>query len=135
MSVYATAADLTRLAIPAEALEGITVEDQDAALSAASSVADGYLASRYTLPLTSWGDDLRRAVCLIAAYDLMTRRGYNPEGGDEQLRLRYEDAIRWLERVADGKVTPPAEDSSTAGTSASAGLGSPEVRSGTKRGW
>lgn len=103
---YATAADLARLALPARALTGIPLDDQNAAIDAASAVADGYLAARYTLPLLAWGEDLKRAVSLMAAYDLMTRRGYSPEGGDEQLRLRYEDAIRWLEQVGKGTISP-----------------------------
>lgn len=56
-------------------------------------------------------DDLRRAVCCIAAYDLLSVRGYNPEGADENLRLRYEDAIRWLKGVASGFIDPGLIDS------------------------
>jgi len=37
----------------------------------------------------------------------MSRRGYDPRGGqNETFRLRHEDAIRWLERVSSGQVTP-----------------------------
>lgn len=134
MPSYATTADLTKLAIPAEALVGIVAADQDAALAAASSLADSYLASRFSLPLTKWGDDLRRAVCLIAAYDLMTRRGYNPEGGDANLRLRYDDAIRWLERVADGRIAPAVTDSATS-TQTTAGTWGASVKTNPRRGW
>lgn len=103
---YADVADLYRLALRQAALSGILVADQNAALEAASRVADSYLQARYKLPLTAWGDDLRRAVAIIAAYDLLAGRGFTPEGADEHVRLRYEDALRWLRDVSLGVVTP-----------------------------
>lgn len=127
---YATRADLTRLSLPAAALAGVPEADQDAALEAASDLADSYLAARYTLPLVSWQDDLRRAVCAIAAYDLMVRRGFSPQGADEQLRLRYEDALRWLDLVARGLVSPAIEDSAPGDDGAG-----PVGYTRPKRGW
>ena len=109
---YATRDDLFRLGLPEGALRGVppaTIED---ALEAASRLADSYLRARYALPLSSWDEALTRAVAIIAAYDLMAVRGYDPaRGADEVLRLRYEDAIRWLERVAAGAVSPEVQDS------------------------
>ncbi len=108
MQAFASPSDLARLGVGAAATVGIASADIAAALDAASSLASGYLAAQYTLPLASWGDDLRRAVCMIAAYDLIGgNRGFNPENGaDVTLRLRYEDAIKWLEKVAAGTVIP-----------------------------
>lgn len=105
MTRYATTTDLTRLGLPSTALSGVAAEAQEDALDAASSLADGYLSSRFGLPLSAWGDDLRGCVCKLAAYDLMVTRGYSPEAGrDDQLRLRHEDAMRWLRDVASGIV-------------------------------
>jgi len=102
---YATTTDLTRLGLPSAALSGVATDAQEDALDAASSLADGYLSSRFGLPLSAWGDDLRMCVSRIAAYDLMVTRGYAPEAGrDDQLRLRHEDAMRWLRDVASGIV-------------------------------
>jgi phage gp36-like protein len=110
---YAETPDLAQLGLPASVLSGFTPADQNAALEAASSLADSYLAARYTLPIISWGSALTRAVAVIAAYDLMSRRGYDPNRpGDENLRLRYEDALRWLQDVAAGRVDPQVQDSS-----------------------
>lgn len=107
MSSYAAPADLKALSLPASALTGITDPEIQKALDTASSLADGYLGSRYALPITAHGEDLTRAVCNIAAYDLMTRRGYNPDaGGNDSIRDRYTDALRWLERIAGGLVSP-----------------------------
>ncbi|WP_003047195.1 DUF1320 domain-containing protein [Thermus aquaticus] len=108
---YATQSDLFRLGLPEGALRGVSPSTIEDALEAASRLADSYLRARYDLPLASWGRGLTRAVALIAAYDLMSRRGYDPtRPGQENLRMRYEDAIRWLEGVAAGKVDPGVED-------------------------
>lgn len=104
---YASLADLAALGLPPHALAGVEAADQYAALEAASALVDSYLRGRYPLPLLSWGRELTRVTAIIAAYDLMSRRGYDPNRpGDENLRLRYEDAIRWLEGVAAGRIDP-----------------------------
>jgi phage gp36-like protein len=133
---YATRTDLVNLGIAAQALEGVATGSQDAALLAASELADSYLGSRFTLPLTAWGSDLKRHVCSIAAWDLLGgTRGFNPEAGtNEVVRTRYEDAIRWLEQVAANKVTPAGAVDSSSPTS-SRGPASAFVRSSPKRGW
>jgi phage gp36-like protein len=109
---YATQDDLFRLGLPERAFRGVSPSTIENALEAASRLADSYLRARYVLPLTAWDEALTRAVAAIAAYDLMAVRGYDPaRGADEVLRLRYEDAIRWLERVAAGAVSPEVRDS------------------------
>ena len=134
---YATRTHLGQFGIRAAALTGIPTGDQDAALEAASDHADSYLRSRFTLPLSVWQDDLRRAVCNIAAYDLLSARGFNPDAGaDSNVRQRYEDAIRWLERVSTGQVTPEVTDSSSGSSSGSGSAAGPaRVFSSEPRGW
>ena len=107
MSRYATTTDLTRLGLPSEALSAVPSATQEDSLDAMSAIADGYLASRYALPLSAWGDDLRAQVSRLAAYDLMVTRGYDPAvGADENLLLRHDHAMRWLRDVASGAVSP-----------------------------
>lgn len=113
---YATLEDLTRLGLPERALAGIPQEALEAALEGASRLADSYLQARYRLPLSAWGADLRRAVAILAAYDILSVRGFAPEGPDEHLRLRAEDAIRWLEGVAKGLITPVGIEDATPDT-------------------
>lgn len=133
---YATRTDLTRFGLPSGALTGIADATQDAALEAASDVADSYMRSRYTLPLTGYGDDLKRAVCAIAAWDLLSTRGYDPNrGSDEAVRMRADDAKGWLKDISAGKAavsggvtTPGPSRFSRVATAAS-------VRSDSKRGW
>jgi phage gp36-like protein len=97
------------MSVNAGAFTGVVTADQDAALDAASREADGFLTRRYTLPLLQFGSDLKQAVCDIAAYRILRARGFNPAKGgsdSEQLRLGYQDAMKWLGQVSDGKVTP-----------------------------
>ncbi len=107
MSSYAAPAQLVQLAINAVALGSITNADQQAALDAASTELDGYLASQYVLPLSSWGTDLTEHTCHIAAYRLMGRRGYRAGGVDQGFKERYDDAIRWATKISTGTVSPP----------------------------
>lgn len=104
---YADRTDFTRLGLPAGALTSVPTDSQDAQLAAASSFVDGYLAKRFTLPLSAWGDDVTRATCAVAAWDSLTVRGFNPNSpADVAVRMRYEDIVRWLEKVASGAVVP-----------------------------
>lgn len=103
---YATRTDLTTHGLSSAAIAGVSTTAQDAALDAASKTADSYLRARYATPLTTYGTDLTRAVCQIAAWDLLSVRGYDPaRGGDEAVRLRAEDAMRWLRDLGAGKAS------------------------------
>lgn len=130
---YATPADLAVFGVASAALSGFTDDQKQAAINAASSVADGYLRSRFQLPLTGTPTtDLTRAVCAIAVFDLLTTGGFNPEvGSDDVLRTRYKDAISWLRDIADGRVTPLLSDSSASSPTPRA----PLVLSQPSRGW
>lgn len=135
---YADRTDLVRLGLRAEALTGYPTASQDAALEAASDVADSYLRARYDLPLTSWGDDLRRAVAAIAALDIMTTRGFNPSAGsDDILMRRQEQAIGWLKDVAANRATVSGGNTTptTSTRARAAGPSAATVASRDRRGW
>ncbi|WP_394845181.1 DUF1320 domain-containing protein [Pendulispora brunnea] len=125
---YATRADLAQYGLTAQALAVFTDEQQERALRGASATADGYLRSRYSLPLADWDDDLRRNVCLLAAYDLMASHGVYPDGIDETLRLRAESAVGWLKSVSSGVVTIAVAETPPV-------INSPAVMTTRKRGW
>ena len=130
---YATAADFDRFGIRPEALpQTITAQDKDAAISAASGRADSYLGARFRLPIAAWGDDLRQAVCAIAAFELIASQvGFNPESGHNMVLVtRKEDAIRWFEQVSRGHVTPAGVVETPPPTSSVS-----RVKSNRKRGW
>lgn len=103
---YATTTDLANLGLIGGALQNVTTQVQNAALLAASAVADSYLQSRYDLPIANWGQDLVRVVCAIAAYDILTSRGYSPQSQDDHIRQRQQDGIAWLKEVSQGLQTP-----------------------------
>ncbi|BBD77236.1 gp436 family protein [Hydrogenophilus thermoluteolus] len=104
---YATAAELaTRYG--ADRLIDLTDRDGDGigddpmiaqALADADAEIDGYLASRYRLPLPTVPALLTRIACDIAIYRLLSLRRM---GDIEDARRRYEDARRLLEAIAKG---------------------------------
>lgn len=132
---YADRTDLSRLGIAAAALSGVATATQDAALDAASDTADGYLRGRYTLPLTTWGDDLRAHVCGIAAWRLLANRGFDPNrAGDIAIRQLYDDAISWLKDVSAGRVVVSGGNTSPTATR-HARASAPRATSDRTRGW
>lgn len=70
-------------------------------LERASATIDSYLAGRYPLPWTDTPGILVGKCCDIARYEMTGAETQNTE----EIRKRYEDAIRYLERVADGRIT------------------------------
>lgn len=70
-------------------------------LERATATIDSYLAGRYPVPWTDTPGILTGKCCDIARYELTGAETQNTE----EIRQRYEDAIRYLERVADGRIT------------------------------
>lgn len=87
------------------------------ALADTDGEIDGYLSGRYALPLAEVPPVLVWVASDISRYHLYD------DAAPDQVRTRYEDARRYLEKVADGKVQ--------LGLPASSGLvtvtGTPEV--------
>lgn len=122
-TVYATRTDLTQIGLVGAALANVPTAAQDEALQAASAIADSYLQGQFILPLTQWGYDLVRAVCVIAAWDCLAARGYAPQSqADQNVYKRYQDALAWLDEVSKGIQTPVnVLDSSTTPTNPDGG--------------
>ena len=102
---YATLTDLASAGLPAAALASISSGDKQAALDDMSAWCDSYLGDKYQLPLLAPYDrSLVRAVCWLAAWDLLTLRGYNPsDPTDAMVERRKDMAIDYLTRVANGQ--------------------------------
>ena len=98
--------DLYRLGIRDVVLSSISPYDQDVALDAVSAQVQAELATRYSAPWASWGDDIRKIVCQIAAYDMLSAlRGYNPAAGaDPNIRDRAVDARKTLISIAKSEI-------------------------------
>lgn len=126
MPQYALVVDLVQLAINASALASISAADQQAALDSVSAEMDGYFADQYTLPLlpipgyagtgAPFPPDLKQHVCDAAAYRLMKRRGFFPEGNDTSYREAHDDTWKWAREIAQGLISPPGFIDSTPAT-------------------
>ena len=73
------------------------VESINSAIQDASDIADGYVGVKYPIPLPEVPKNLKIIICDIARYFLWKTEA------SEEARRRYEDAIAFLKRVADGK--------------------------------
>lgn len=71
------------------------------ALEDASAEMDTYLASRYSVPVKTHARFLAGLCCDIARY----RLSGSETAETNPIRIRYRDAIRFLERAADGAIT------------------------------
>ncbi len=85
------------------------------ALADADAKIDGYLASRYTLPLATVPGSLVRIACDIARYFLYDNHA------TEEVRNRYKDAEKFLVSLGKGEITLGPDPSGTQV------VGSPEV--------
>lgn len=108
MGNYITKQDILEQ-LPEESLtqltddEGIgSVNDTrvDAAIEDAEGEADGYLAVRYTTPLSPVPAIIKKFAVDIAVYNLFARRDVVPEMREK----RYDNAIKFLSNVSKGVV-------------------------------
>ena len=120
---YATQADLsdrfgaTELAQLTDRTSGLVIDTAvlARALADADAEIDSYLATRYALPLASTPVVLVRLAADMARYRLYDDRV------TESVRVRYQDAVSLLKRLASGEVrldgaaTPPAAASDSSG--------------------
>lgn len=87
------------------------------AIADAEAEINGYLASRYTLPLATVPAVLGRITCDLARYYLYD------DWTNEPVRSRYEDSVRLLKGISEGKVAlgidPEAQDPVTPAGAAS----------------
>lgn len=71
------------------------------AITAATELVDGYLAKRYQLPLEIVPIDLQEHARVLVFYNL--HRGLPQSVEPEVIRVR-DDALKWLQSVAEGKI-------------------------------
>lgn len=85
----------------------------DKAIAGADSLIDSHIATRYSVPVSPVPDIINGLAMDIAIYKISSRRSQAPDG----IRQTYEDAMKYLEKVAAGKIVIP--DASTAPSSES----------------
>ncbi len=132
MAQYALSADFTKYGLPAAALTGYAGDINDL-LTEGSAKVDTYLRGRYKTPLASpFPKEIVKAVCVLAAWDLLTIRGFDMNSeADSAVRERYNDLCGrpmqpgWLERISQGRINLDITADTTPGT----GEGAPIVTS------
>ena len=77
----------------------------DKACTDAQAIIDTYLAVRYELPLLDTLAEIPITVKNLAVDIAWYRLAYNRAKQTAEMRQRYEDAIKLLERIADGKAS------------------------------
>ena len=131
---YNSVAEYEARSIVTSALTGFSTPQKQSAIDQSAAVVDSYIGNVATLPLATYGEDIRGAEAKICDYELLSRRGYNPDGGgDGNVRLRYEDALAWLNAIAKGSARLLAPDNVDA--SPSTYEGGSYVVTRAKRGW
>ena len=88
----------------------------DAAIAGAVAEVDSYLGQRYSVPLP---DPIPAAVT-DAALTITWYRLHTDRAADKDLRVRYEDAVRWLRDVSAGRAALPGV--ATSASAPAAGL-------------
>lgn len=107
MSRYADESDLCVHGAPASAFGTLDSATKLKALEGASADLDAVISSQGAVPLTVWGEDVRKKIVHLATYDLLCRVGFNPNAGaDVNYRLRSDDARAWLRDIGKGIVRP-----------------------------
>ncbi len=109
---YLTLAELEDLALPPGAQGALGAAVLGQLIERGSREADVYLRARYTLPLLSWGDDLRGWVADLVAFHAVRRIGVNPEADDYRVfKEASEHAHRQLRAVSQRLIHPEVQDS------------------------
>jgi len=149
MAVYADLEDLYAFGAPQSAFRGVREEQLQAQLDVASKRANAFLRNNWTLPLQPlnpppaigqpYPEELKEAVAKIAAYNIMSVRGYDPEKDNGALRDRAKEALQWLKDVGAGDITPsdfvgsPAAVADVEATTEGSASGGPMVASSPPR--
>jgi phage gp36-like protein len=134
VSQYATEQQFRDLGLSDGALEDVTSSVIDIHLEMASGFADSYLSNRYAIPISPIPGALVKCVVDIAVYEVLLRRGYNPETYDTNYRVRYEDAKSWLEAIYNRDADLPGVAELTT-VSPSGAARAPRVLTRPERGW
>lgn len=131
---YATLTDLYALGLPLVAMGSVPVATQQRCLDARNDYADDKFRARYKLPLLApYPDSLKQNVCMLAAWDILMIRGYNPSAAaDVNIATRGEMALKWFDDVERQRAHPNVIE---AASPATPGYAAPLVISKALQGW
>lgn len=106
---YATRTHFDQYGLPTATLDALASSTvQEALLSSASGLMDSYLGARYSVPLSTYGAEVTECCCVLAAYTILQRRGFNPDNAWETaVQARRAEWLDWLKGLASGSVSLP----------------------------
>ncbi len=130
---YAVLADLYVFGLPLVAMGSVSTATQQRVLDGRNDYADDKLRARYRLPLIEpYPESLKQNICMLAAWDLLMIRGYNPSAAaDVNIATRGEMAMKWFDDVERQRAHPNVVES----TSPTPGYAAPMVISKPLQGW
>lgn len=83
------------------------------AVSDAEAEIDGYLAKRYKVPFTKTPQVIHKFAKDISLYNLVSRKGVDESDREKTYLTRYNSAISFLTKVAEGKIDIGVSEKST----------------------
>jgi len=83
------------------------------AIAGADAIINGHISARYNVPLSPVPAIITTLAVDIAGYKIGSRRGSAPE----DVRKKFEDAVRFLDKVSSGKAFIPGATSAPASAS------------------
>jgi phage gp36-like protein len=101
------------------------------ALDDASALIDGYLAGRYPVPIAQPPQILCGLCVDVSIYNLARSH----DGLTEDIRARYEDALRYLRSVAKGEIELPGQEPQAGSGTGAVVLSGPPRLFGRGKGW
>jgi len=133
VTTYGSIAGMQTVGVRPEAIAKFTAPEKQAALDAISKTMDMSFRKKFTLPFIQVGADIHRMANILAAYDLLSGRGFNPDA-DDNIVTRAEAERKTLRYIAAGLLVPDVIDSSVAAVEGSQS-GGPQVISSASRGY
>lgn len=133
---YCTADDIVRM-LKADMLNAIIgdgyIEDEaerikairplaEEAVEDAQAEIDGYLAKRYNVPFARTPKVLTKFAKDIALYNLVARKGVDESDPEKTYLTRYNAAVMFLTKAAEGKIDIGADNLHTTQTAAQNGF-------------
>lgn len=110
-TVYATT---DQIELPEDVLDGMLDDEKAEACITASNECEDYLSSAYTMPLVAWeSSSLKQKAGLIAAWNVVGKRGIRADGADELVLTQRNHAMSWLKDIKRGTLRPPGIVDST----------------------
>jgi len=103
-------------------IEKITPLAEQAAADAGAEI-DGYLAKRYKVPLKKTPTVIHKYAKDIALYNLVSRKGIDETDREKTYLNRYNAAIAFLLRVAEGKIDIEVSPDGGASSGSTANIG------------